>query len=73
MNSNKMKQKQYTVALIMILMVMCVPAMVMAQPPDPGGSPDVPVDGGLSVLLAAGVGYVVKKGRDRVKKKNAEK
>lgn len=28
---------------------------------DPGGDPDVPIDGGLSLLVAAGVGYGAKK------------
>ncbi len=27
---------------------------------DPGSDPDVPIDGGLSILLAAGVGYGIK-------------
>jgi len=32
---------------------------------DPGGDPDlIPIDGGLGFLLAAGVGYGVKKARD---------
>jgi len=37
---------------------------------DPGGDPDlIPIDGGLGFLLAAGVGYGVKKVRDFRKKK----
>ncbi len=37
---------------------------------DPGGDPDlIPVDGGLGFLLAAGVGYGVKKAREYKKKK----
>ena len=36
---------------------------------DPGGDPDlIPIDGGLGFLLAAGVGYGVKKARDMKKK-----
>jgi len=35
------------------------------DPPDD----DIPVDGGLSLLLAAGVGYGAKKLRDNKKKK----
>ncbi len=43
-------------------------------PPDPGGEnpsgdPGVPVDGGLSLLLAAGLGY----GANRLRKKREEK
>lgn len=34
----------------------------MAQPGDPGGDPDgIPIDGGVSLLAAAGVGYGIKK------------
>jgi len=36
---------------------------------DPGDDPDVPIDGGLSILIAAGVGYGVKKIRDERKKR----
>jgi hypothetical protein len=36
---------------------------------DPGGDPDlIPIDGGLGFLLAAGVGYGVKKARDLKRK-----
>ena len=34
---------------------------------DPGGNPDVPVDGGVVFLLAAGAAYGAKKVRDRKK------
>jgi hypothetical protein len=36
-------------------------------PPDPV---DTPVDGGLSILLAAGIAYGAKKGYDNRKKRN---
>jgi hypothetical protein len=43
----------------------CLPVIVLAAaPPAP-----VPIDGGLSLLIAAGVGYGVKKIRDERKKK----
>jgi len=32
-----------------------------AQPGDPGGDPDVPIDGGIGILIAAGVLYGSKK------------
>ena len=51
-------------------MILCMPLLSLAQLPDPGGSPDVPIDGGLGLLLAAGAGYVVKKGYDARKKNN---
>lgn len=42
-----------------------LPMFAQAQGPDP----DVPIDGGLSLLLAAGVGYGIKKIRDKRKEK----
>ncbi len=35
-----------------------------ANPPDPEGDPGLPIDGGLSVLLAAGAAYGVKRMRN---------
>lgn len=35
---------------------------------DPGEDPDAPIDGGVSLLVAAGVGYGIKKARDSRKK-----
>ena len=57
--------------VLMMVIILCLPMLVHAQP-DPGGDPDVPIDGGLSLLVAAGVGYAAKKGYDKKKKKEAE-
>ena len=50
-------------------------ALSMAPPPPPpppaAGGPQVPIDGGVGLLIAAGVGYGAKKYYD--KKKNKEK
>ena len=61
-------------SIIMLVVVFMLPTLLHAQAPDPGGDPDaaVPIDGGLSILLAAGVGYVAKKGYDKRKKKQVE-
>lgn len=58
--------------ILMTIVVGLLPFFVMAQ--DPGGDPDTntPIDGGLSLLIAAGVGYGVKKYRAAKKKKNEE-
>jgi hypothetical protein len=49
-------------SMLMILLCMALPMIALAQgPPDPD---DVPLDGGLSLLLAAGAAYGVKKYRD---------
>ena len=53
--------------------MLCITSQVSyAQPPDPGGDPDetpIPFDGGLSLVVAAGVGYGIKKVRDARKAK----
>jgi hypothetical protein len=66
-----MKSK-YILTIIVMLVVLMLPTLLHAQGvPDPGGDPDaaVPIDGGLSILLAAGVGYVAKKGYDAKQKR----
>ena len=46
---------------------------VYAQPAAPGNDPDsAPIDGGLSLLIAGGVGYGVKKLREKRKKQQEE-
>lgn len=54
---------------VILLIVLFSPFLLNAQPSDPGSDPDVPIDGGLSVLLAAGVGYGIRE----LKRKNNEK
>jgi len=57
--------------LITVIITVCFPLLTTAQggglPPAPA---DVPIDGGLSLLLAAGVGYGIKKYRDSKKGKD---
>jgi hypothetical protein len=45
---------------LLLVIVLFSPVLLNAQPSDPGSDPDVPIDGGLSVLLAAGVGYGIR-------------
>ena len=54
----------------MLIAVTVLPFFAMAQ--DPGGGPDVPIDGGLSLLLAAGAAYGVKKYRQSRKKEGVD-
>jgi hypothetical protein len=44
-----------------IMVILLLPTLANAQPGFGDDVSDVPVDGGLSVLVAAGVGYACKK------------
>lgn len=48
------------VVFLIVIICLCCYTKAQAQV-DPGLDPDVPIDGGLSLLVAAGVGYGVKK------------
>ena len=62
-------KKQIFYQLLFIIICTVVPMLSFAQgPPIPD---DTPIDGGVGLLLAAGVGYGVKKYRDS-RKKSAE-
>ena len=55
--------------LATLLLTTFLPLLSVAQGGLPPAPADVPIDGGLSLLLAAGVGYGVKKYRDQKRKK----
>ena len=60
---------------IIILIALLLPAFLYAQIDDQGAiDPDsnAPIDGGLSLLIAGGVGYGVKRLKAKQKKKNQE-
>jgi len=55
---------------VMVLLLNVMPNIAKAQPGDPGDpneDPDAPLDGGVVLLLAVGVGYGVKVANDRRK------
>jgi hypothetical protein len=63
-----MKTQSNTKAIIALLLTLVFPILTFAQLGDPGGGsgdPDVPIDGGLSLLVAAGVGYGAKQLRKK--------
>lgn len=55
----------FTSAAICLLVILMATTLTLAQdePPggDDGGDPDIPIDGGISLLLAAGAAYGIKK------------
>jgi hypothetical protein len=61
--------KQSTITILLILLVFAMPTLLHAQPGFGDDVDDVPVDGGLSLLLAAGVGYGAKKLKQQRKAK----
>ena len=66
-------QKAIYTLLILLFLLTCSHA-AMAQGPDdfPGDPGAVPIDGGLSLLVAAGVGYGARKLRGKRKEKKGE-
>jgi hypothetical protein len=53
--------KSTTTLFIILVLLFILPTLVHAQPGFGDDVDDVPVDGGLSLLLAAGVGYGARK------------
>jgi hypothetical protein len=63
MMKNKIRSRILPVLLTTAIVML--PFFALAQDPE---NPDAPIDGGLSLLLAAGAAYGVKKYRDGKKK-----
>lgn len=60
-----MKAKNtYTMSVYTLLLFLNTISFTAIAQVDPGPGPDAPIDGGLSLLLAAGAAYGVKKYRD---------
>jgi hypothetical protein len=57
---NKMK-KIFSIQTFVILTILLLPSLVHAQPGFGDDVGDAPIDGGLSLLVAAGIGYGAKK------------
>ncbi|MBU6157939.1 MAG: hypothetical protein KGP35_02795 [Bacteroidetes bacterium] len=75
---NKLITNRYAIRFALIhLSILLITTDIFAQGAgfdpggEPGGDPDlIPVDGGLGFLLAAGVGYGVKKAREYRRRKS---
>ncbi len=66
-----MFKKIYSKKIIVFVIIFCIafmPTLLFAQPGFDDDVNDVPIDGGLSILVIAGVGYGVK----RLKKNQIE-
>ena len=62
--------KKITIILFTMFIAMALPMVVSAQIDGvPGENVDAPIDGGLSLLVAAGVGYGAKKLKEKRKGK----
>ena len=61
-------KKITTIQLLIAIAIICLPTLLHAQPGFGDDVEDVPIDGGLSLLVAAGVGYGAKKLREKRKK-----
>jgi len=57
----------YIKLVFILLFVMLMVAVVQAQPGLPGPPSQAPIDGGLTLLAAAGGAYAIKKLRDKKK------
>ncbi len=64
----KTKNTQLLSCFILLCILFILPTFLNAQPIFDDDVNDVPIDGGLSLLVAAGVGYGVKKERENRKK-----
>lgn len=61
--------KHFIYLSVIVIIICLMPVLLFAQTNPPPDTTDVPIDGGLSLLLAAGVGYGVKKGYKRKKER----
>ncbi len=65
--------KNYLKPLVAMFLVASLfalmPSICFGQLGDPAGDPDAPIDGGVGILLAAGIGYGIKKYREAGKPK----
>lgn len=68
-------KKNFIKGALFVAAIAFLPIVSFAQPDPPGPDPDepLPIDGGVSLLVAAGVGYGAKKLHDAKKRKQENK
>ena len=71
LNFMKFSYRSLIFICLLVISFAVLPFIASAQigPPDPDGDPDAPIDGGVGILVAAGVAYGVKRFRDERRKK----
>ena len=57
------KKLKTSLTIFILLALTSLPALAQT---DPGTDPDVPLDGGIGFLIAAGVGYGIKKVKEHL-------
>lgn len=62
--------KTLVISSLLLIIFNLAPERCSAQLGDPNEDPDAPIDGGVSLLVAAGVGYGIKKVKDSRRRKN---
>jgi hypothetical protein len=67
----KHSYRSFVLFCLLILSFALLPqfARAIGNPEDPGDDPDAPIDGGVGLLVAAGVVYGIKRIKDERKKK----
>ena len=67
----KKNRKWFLILTVLFVVMSVLPVTIQAQPNDPVDitDPDAPIDGGVGLLVAAGIGYGIKRVRDNQKKK----
>ena len=65
----KRMRRLFAVSAMILVLLNVWPQICNAQA-DPGDDPDAPIDGGIGLLIAAGVGYGLKKANEKRKKAN---
>jgi hypothetical protein len=64
-----MKYNKSIITLVLLLVIIILPFVASATPPDFEGDPGTPIDGGASLLVGAAAVYGIKKIRDKRKQK----
>jgi hypothetical protein len=70
MRKNQAKRIIFTGLVVLVLGML--PFVGKAQVPDPAVDPDTPIDGGVTLLVAAGIGYGFKKYKDGQREKQSD-